>query len=208
VPAALFRLVSETARAFVLRLVLAPPSTLSEPAVRAWAKAPAHAEAALAQLRQLRLVAFDRRQSPPAVWVHPHLAAAVLSFVLSDKAPGWSVPLPEDLDGDPTEDEIERFGRAQWERLLEFVVACGDVGDGRPRRRPASGVSQLSCETIALLEGAEILRRGRLTSVGFQFLLKDTRAQVWSLLNACLRAPDEAASDAISLVLRASFLLP
>jgi len=112
--------------------------------------------------------------------------------------------LPEAADAnDPSEAAVEDFARAQWAQLVAAVVAGGDTGVG-PQQ------PQASLTVSSVLERTGVLQDGRLTTNGFQFLLKDRRAQVWTLLSACVDVGStEAIEDStLALLLRMAFLRP
>lgn len=72
---------------------------------------------------------------------------------------------------------LDNFARSQWEGILYFIV--GSAGTASAQNVTITQSSK------TLLEIGEFVTRGRtaeITQAGFEFLLQEVNAQVWSLL--------------------------
>ncbi|KAF2444832.1 RNA polymerase II transcription factor B subunit 2 [Karstenula rhodostoma CBS 690.94] len=86
-------------------------------------------------------------------------------------------------------DFLDSYSQRQWENILFYLVG-GTVGF-----RNAGG-QDIGSGTKSLLQMAGFFNHGRITQEGFTFVLRDTNAQVWSLLVAYLRnAPQQRMSE-------------
>lgn len=98
-----------------------------------------------------------------------------------------------------TIDFLDTFARQQWEAILYYVVGSADAGLG--------GHVNISPGTKQLLErGGFVHLRGKtahITQMGFQFLLQEVNAQIWTLLieylklaeNVCWHGTDSTAKS-------------
>jgi len=77
-------------------------------------------------------------------------------------------------------DFLDDYSQRQWENILFYLVG-GTVGF-----RNAGG-QDIGSGTKSLLQLAGFWNRSQITQEGFTFVLRDTNAQVWSLLVAYLR---------------------
>lgn len=77
-------------------------------------------------------------------------------------------------------DFLDSYSQRQWENILFYLVG-GTVGF-----RNAGG-QDIGSGTKSLLHLAGFYNHSRITQEGFTFVLRDTNAQVWSLLVAYLR---------------------
>ncbi len=75
----------------------------------------------------------------------------------------------------------------QWETILHFMVGTAIS------KQPGAGV-------ISLLTYGNLMKSGRITTTGFQFLLQDTNAQIWTLLLHYLRITEKMAMDPVEVI--------
>jgi transcription initiation factor TFIIH subunit 4 len=90
-------------------------------------------------------------------------------------------------------DFLDGYSQRQWENILFYLVG-GTVGF-----RNAGG-QDIGSGTKTLLQMAGFFNHGRITQEGFTFVLRDTNAQVWSLLVAYLRNAPQVRSPTALLV--------
>ncbi|KAF1978319.1 RNA polymerase II transcription factor B subunit 2 [Bimuria novae-zelandiae CBS 107.79] len=84
---------------------------------------------------------------------------------------------------------LDKYSQRQWENILFYLVG-GTVGFRNP------GGQDIGQGTKNLLHLAGFYNHSRITQDGFTFVLRDTNAQVWSLLVAYLRnAPQQRMSE-------------
>lgn len=75
---------------------------------------------------------------------------------------------------------LDSYSQRQWENILFYLVG-NTVGFSNP------GGEDIGAGTKNLLQLAGFYNHMRITQEGFTFVLRDTNAQVWSLLVAYLR---------------------
>ncbi|KAK7191366.1 hypothetical protein DPSP01_003022 [Paraphaeosphaeria sporulosa] len=84
---------------------------------------------------------------------------------------------------------LDSYSQRQWENILFYLVG-GTVGFRN------TGGQDIGTGTKNLLQMAGFFHHGMITREGFTFVLRDTNAQVWSLLVAYLRnAPQLSMSE-------------
>lgn len=85
-------------------------------------------------------------------------------------------------------DYLDKYCTTTWEDILHFMV--GTTFD----RRPGESI-------ILLLRASNLIDlNNRITSAGFQFLLQDGNAQVWTLLLQYLETSDVSGSDPVEMI--------
>ncbi len=81
---------------------------------------------------------------------------------------------------------LDKYSRAQWEAILYYLVsgAAGLSRDGLQRAEVGPGTKNLlqAGDFVRTIHGSP-----RITKDGFSFVLKETNAQVWSLLIVYLK---------------------
>lgn len=129
---------------------------------------------ALRALKALRVLLFPRSGG---MWLNEPFAVQLRRVLAGDLPVPFGGPQAERADaarfqGDAS---LERFAAARLERILNFLVE-------------SNGSNTPSKSIISALVNTSILEEKRsglsITSTGFQFLLKDSFAQVWVLLRS------------------------
>eukprot|EP01119_Soliformovum_irregulare_P021085 TRINITY_DN6957_c0_g1_i1.p1 TRINITY_DN6957_c0_g1~~TRINITY_DN6957_c0_g1_i1.p1 ORF type:complete len:441 (+),score=73.77 TRINITY_DN6957_c0_g1_i1:121-1443(+) len=102
--------------------------------------------------------------------------------------------------GNVTEAKLEEVASQYWEALLHFIL-------GTPTRTPSDQTRQLLIDSQLIKLDAH--NNLKITTNGFQFLLKDTRSQIWTLLLSYLNTVenrDMNKKEVISFLFQLSFL--
>ncbi|KAK7208515.1 RNA polymerase II transcription factor B subunit 2 [Myxozyma melibiosi] len=87
---------------------------------------------------------------------------------------------------------LDEHANAQWELILHYMVGTGSG------RVPNNGVLQL-LKRSGLMEGHPPAPM-RITNAGFQFLLQDVKAQIWTLLLQYLNMSEDLQMDAVEVL--------
>lgn len=103
----------------------------------------------------------------------------------------FGVPSQEQ-DLNVTERLLDDFARTQWDNIMYFVVGSVESGAG--------GTGAIAAGSKQLLELGGFVTRGRITQDGFEFLLRDVNAQIWSLLIVYLKTCEGRQVDMIEIL--------
>lgn len=91
---------------------------------------------------------------------------------------------------------LDTIARKQWEGILYYVVGSANAGLG--------GEEEISAGTKQLLQNGEFVRaQGRtsyITEKGFEFLLQEVNAQIWTLLIVYLELAGEVSRSSLRVV--------
>lgn len=109
-----------------------------------------------------------------------------IALVGGGKHNSFGIPVENNLEADIQ--SLDTYCTTTWEDILHFMV--GTTFD----RQPGSSIVRL-LRTSALID-----QSNRITSSGFQFLLQDGNAQIWTLLLQYLDTSDATGSDPVEMI--------
>lgn len=144
---------------------------------------------AVSVLQRLRIV-FDKtgKDGRPAYTLAPAFAKALrLALTGGGDHRSFGVPSTEGGEKGVSVEYLDSFARKQWEAILYYVVGSANTS--------LSGGVDISAGTKRLLQKGEFVTiRGKQAAIskeGFEFLLQETNAQIWTLLIVYLQLAEE-----------------
>eukprot|EP01116_Phalansterium_solitarium_P017100 TRINITY_DN412_c2_g1_i2.p1 TRINITY_DN412_c2_g1~~TRINITY_DN412_c2_g1_i2.p1 ORF type:complete len:478 (+),score=224.35 TRINITY_DN412_c2_g1_i2:1174-2607(+) len=202
---AIFRSLSPLAKQYVLRLLfVSPPHSqgggVTTQTLSGWGKPGDNAQhtAAVRRLKQLLLISWRQQGGQTYVCLAPKFQHRLQALLRDDSQQdeaavdgGQQVPLQQ----------LDQHARRSWHALLLFILG-----------NPEADISEPMLELIlsAQLMSVEEDGSARITNQGFQFALRDTPSQLWTLLlcylNSSLDARQMNKREVLSLLFRLSFM--
>ncbi|KIY53603.1 transcription factor Tfb2 [Fistulina hepatica ATCC 64428] len=189
----IFRLLSLLQQQIVMAMLWLE-SAITFPTMAAWVVPDAKSEydVALASLARLHIVP----KSPVKLALNSTFRASLRQAITGGGNQGsFGVPAPPDArDPPPDVDTLDSFALEQWETILHYMVSSGSGGNPA---RPSNDV-------LFLLERSGLMGKLhgvlRITSAGFQFLLRSPHAQLWDLLLQYLHLTEERNMDIVEIL--------
>ncbi|KAF2153764.1 putative TFIIH and nucleotide excision repair factor 3 complexes subunit [Myriangium duriaei CBS 260.36] len=108
----------------------------------------------------------------------------------------FGIPSTEPDKSEITVDFLDSYARTQWEAILYFVVGSVDSGM-QAQVEVTDGSKQI------LSQGEFVKMRGsrpQITKKGFEFLLEETNAQIWTLLIEYLKLAEDLRMDSVEAI--------
>ncbi|GAM88071.1 hypothetical protein ANO11243_061010 [Dothideomycetidae sp. 11243] len=108
----------------------------------------------------------------------------------------FGIPSTELEKGHITVEFLDSYARTQWEAILYFVVGSVETGM-QAKVDVAEGTRQI------LSRGEFVRMRGQrpqITKKGFEFLLEETNAQIWTLLIEYLKLAEDLRMDSVEAI--------
>ncbi|XP_077232195.1 uncharacterized protein LOC143867350 [Tasmannia lanceolata] len=201
---AIFRDLPYLARLYVLRILFVD-QIIPESSINTWSKSPKEHEAACNALKELKIVDRKTIAAGLEAWTLNELFRANLKITLVGGGQQWEVqPMIEKDDKRPKDDTqffsiLESYPLDRWEQILHFMVGLRD--------QDFKGVSTdtkqaLVHSKLIVFEDKEPMPY--ITSDGFQFLLMDTKSQIWLFVLKLLELIDSKTSNLVECL---TFLL-
>lgn len=209
----ILRALPPVARVYVTRVLFLTPGTPFSPsalraALQRRTRARDRHDAALLTLRSLRvfLPADGGNEGGEArLVVNPVFAEQLRLCVVGGVGEVFGGVV--DVQAVRTAEELERFSGGRLEEVLNFSIGGGDE-DEKKGREPSQALQSALAGT-KILEPCEDGRYMQITSVGFQFLLKDSKSQIWILLRSVINRRFAGSEfQALNLLFQLSFAQP
>lgn len=212
----IYRALPPVARIYVARVLYLPPEDAAIPAsrfrsaIRSRQRARDRHDAAMETLRTLRV--FVQQQHTPqhmaeggaadvVLVLNPTFGRQLRLLAAGNAAPVFGGP----LKASAPQDELESFAARRLERILNYPIGSEDADAGGVVDQPGSAI-RASLISAQILETCGDGAAMRITSHGFQFLLRDTNAQVWILLRDIINHQFAGAEfEALDFVFQLSF---
>jgi len=96
-----------------------------------------------------------------------------------------------------TSEYLDTYARSQWEAILYYVVGSVNSGVETSAEISDSTKSLLSMGGFVSTKGN---RRAQITKKGFEFLLEDINAQIWTLLIEYLKVSETLRMDSVEAI--------
>ncbi|KAH8396525.1 hypothetical protein KR215_000267 [Drosophila sulfurigaster] len=205
---AVFRELPEIARQFVIRILFidqpVPQAVVSSWGAQKFAKEQAEATSCLSALNVWRVTAIP---GGLAAWeLSPTFKKSVRQALMGGGKP-W--PMTNTLDKDSKPRDIpflDSYAMSRWRCVLHYMVGTGGRNGG-------SDAEAISPDAVRILLHANLMKRDErggisITRQGFQFLLLDTRAQVWHFMLQYLETCEErgiSLPECLSMLFQLSF---
>ncbi|KAH8370338.1 hypothetical protein KR093_003092 [Drosophila rubida] len=205
---AVFRELPEIARQFVIRILFidqpVPQAVVSSWGAQRFAKEQAEATSCLTALNVWRVTAIP---GGLAAWeLSPTFKKGVRQALMGGGKP-W--PMTNTLDKDSKPRDIpflDSYAMSRWRCVLHYMVGTG-------ARNSTSDAEAISPDAVRILLHANLMKRDErdgitITRQGFQFLLLDTRAQVWHFMLQYLETCEDrgiALPECLSMLFQLSF---
>ncbi|KAK3233904.1 hypothetical protein CYMTET_55819 [Cymbomonas tetramitiformis] len=204
---AVFRSLPPVAKQYVLRLLYVDHG-FPESTFKSWIakKSISKHDAALASLARLRiLVSSDRQTSPESTYkLHPSFQQQLRHGIAGSAPPPIAELPPAAQSSAPTAESLDKYAMNHWERLLLFLV-----GSSRPPTTIGISTLKSKLNVKILYQSAGLMAAegdsSAITDQGFQFLLLDMQAQLWTLLREYITAAERDGGVEVAAVI--SFLL-
>lgn len=196
---AIFRDLPYLARLYVLRILFVD-QIIPESSINTWSKNSKEHEAACDALKNLKIV--DRRTIAAGLeaWTLNELFRANLKVTLVGGGQHWNVqPMTEKDKKRPDLAELEAYPLSRWEQILHFMVGLRD-----------DNFKGISTDTKQALVHSQLIVFEQnepmpyITSDGFQFLLMDTKSQIWLFVLKLLEIIDQRSNNLVECL---TFLL-
>lgn len=153
---------------------------------------------AVSILARLRIMSEQPgKDGKPAYVLAPAFAKALrLALTGGGNHRSFGVPSTEPEKAHVTVEFLDTFARRQWEAILYYVVGSANTS--------LSGEVDVSAGTKQLLQkGMFVATRAKhtyITKQGFEFLLQEINAQVWTLLIVYLEVSAELQMDSVDVL--------
>ncbi|EDW41597.1 general transcription factor IIH subunit 4 [Drosophila sechellia] len=204
---AVFRELPEIARQFIIRILFVdqpvPQAVVTSWGAQRCAKEQAEATSCLTALNVWRVTAIPGGLS---AWeLSPTFKKSVRQVLLGGGKP-W--PMTNTLDKDSKPRDIaflDTYAMSRWRCVLHYMVGTGN--------RNGTDAEAISPDAVRILLHANLMKRDErdgitITRQGFQFLLLDTRAQVWHFMLQYLDTCEErgiSLPECLSMLFQLSF---
>lgn len=194
---AVFRDLPYLARIYVLRILFVD-QIIPESSIDTWSKNQKEHEVACSALKDLGIVIRKGISADLGAWTLNELFKTNLKITLVGGGQKWEVqPMTEVDDKRPKDDAqffamLEAYPLERWEQILHFMVGLKDRG--------FKGVSSETRQALVhskLIVFEEKEPDPCITSDGFQFLLMDTKSQIWLFVLKLLEMIDTRGSNMV-----------
>jgi len=201
------RMLPHLAKTIVMAMLYMPaPFPLSD--LETWVKPSSESvrarDKAVSVLQRLRIV-FEKpgKDGRPAYVLAPAFAKALrLALTGGGEHRSFGVPSTGEGGDGVTVEYLDSFARKQWEAILYYVVGSANTS--------LSGGVDISSGTKKLLQNGEFVtikqKHTAISKQGFEFLLQETNAQIWTLLIVYLQFAAEVGHKPTTIGSRASSL--
>ena len=194
VPGVIMRFLEESERALLMRLAVVPPLPFAS--VAEWYKDPGECKTLVNHMARLHLIWLQQQQQPeqyyynnypvdPAetiVYVEDTLKAAIQKAITGECFVPQAVPGAAAVGASE-----KRAEKRPWDDLFDSILNSKKSGNSSNVVLAVGASAEAAMATRRFLLNAEIISEKRgLLPFGFEFMLKDTRAQVLLLLDKCL----------------------
>lgn len=173
---AIYRDLPHLARIYVLRILFID-QIIPESSISTWSKIQKDHEEACQALESLKIVNRCAVSGSLRAWALNDLFKKNLKIALNGGGQPWDVqPMSSKDDKKPKDDVLEAYPLDRWEVILHFMVGL------KKRNENDQGVSastQEALEHSKLIVMEQANASPSITSDGFQFLLMDTKSQIW-----------------------------
>ncbi|KAF2226245.1 putative TFIIH and nucleotide excision repair factor 3 complexes subunit [Elsinoe ampelina] len=108
----------------------------------------------------------------------------------------FGIPSSEPDKSEITIEFLDTYARKQWEAILYYVVGSVDT-DARSEVEISAGTKKI------LIEGEFVamrMKRPQITKKGFEFLLEEINAQIWTLLIEYLKLAEGYGMDSVEAI--------
>lgn len=147
-----------------------------------------------------RLKIFDETKTPtgrPAYRLSPTFSRSLrLALTGGGDHRSFGIPSAEPDKTQITIEFLDNYARTQWEAILYFVVGSVETG-GRAQTDVTEGTKEILSrgEFVAMRHS-----RPQITKKGFEFLLEETNAQIWTLLIEYLKFAEVLRMDSVEAI--------
>lgn len=195
------RMLPHLAKTIVMAMLYMPaPFAIAD--LETWVKPSSESvqarDKAVSVLQRLRIL-FDKpgRDGRPAYVLAPAFAKALrLALTGGGNHRSFGVPSTEGDAKGVTVEYLDSYARKQWEAILYYVVGSANTS--------LSGGADISPGTKQLLQKGEFVAiRGKQAAIskqGFEFLLQETNAQIWTLLIVYLEFATELQMEPVDVL--------
>ncbi|ALC44716.1 mrn [Drosophila busckii] len=207
---AVFRELPEIARQFVIRILFVdqpvPQAVVSSWGAQRIAKEQEEATNCLTALNVWRVTAIPGGLS---AWeLSPTFKKSVRQVLLGGGKP-WAMSSTTEKDSKPRDIAfLDSYAMSRWRCVLHYMVGTGGRNGG-------PDTDAISPDAVRILLHANLMKRDErdhhtitITRQGFQFLLLDTRAQVWHFMLQYLETCEErgiSLPECLSMLFQLSF---
>lgn len=205
---AVYRELPEIARQFVIRILFVDQA-VPQAVVTSWgaqrvAKEQTEATSCLTALNVWRVTAIPG--GLPAWELSPTFKKSVRQVLLGGGKP-WAMTNTLDKDSKPRDIAfLDTYAMSRWRCVLHYMVGTGGRNGG-------TDAEAISPDAVRILLHANLMKRDErdgitITRQGFQFLLLDTRAQVWHFMLQYLETCEERGiplPECLSMLFQLSF---
>ncbi|KAL7733015.1 hypothetical protein ACLKA6_002819 [Drosophila palustris] len=205
---AVYRELPEIARQFVIRILFVdqpvPQAVVSSWGAQRVAKEQTEATSCLTALNVWRVTAIP---GGLAAWeLSPTFKKSVRQVLLGGGKP-WAMTNSLDKDSKPRDIAfLDTYAMSRWRCVLHYMVGTGSRNGG-------TDAEAISPDAVRILLHANLMKRDErdgitITRQGFQFLLLDTRAQVWHFMLQYLETCEERGiplPECLSMLFQLSF---
>lgn len=108
----------------------------------------------------------------------------------------------------PTLQELEQFSKERWESVLLYMVGTSSMDESNEKPTFLKSIEKL-LDWSHLVQIDPETKRTHITTEGFQFLLRETRTQVWKLLKQYLDSAEsrkQIKSEILQFLFELSFM--
>ena len=150
---------------------------------------------AVSILGRLRIMSEQPgKDGKPSYVLAPAFAKALrLALTGGGNHRSFGVPSTEREKAPVTVEYLDTLARRQWEAILYFVV-------GSANSNISSGTKVSAGTRRLLTQGMFINKQSKITKQGFEFLLQEINAQVWTLLIVYLEVSAELQMDSVDVL--------
>ncbi|ORY79854.1 transcription factor TFIIH complex subunit Tfb2 [Protomyces lactucae-debilis] len=188
---AIFRLLPSLAKHFIMSMLFSNQQ-LSMTAFESWCSPAGTTRQAQAfeKLSQLNILKESSvRGGPSLIDLNP-LYRKNLKLALKGGGNHNSFGLPAaEAEETPDVAFLDQIATETWENILHFMVGTTLSAQQQPGR-----------SVVSLLQHSGLWTTQGITSAGFQFLLQDSNAQVWSLILQYLETSDISGADPVEMI--------
>lgn len=145
-----------------------------------------------------------KRAKVANVWLNPHFQESLQKALCYPTEPwmdfskGFEVKHEEEKRIYPTIDEIEEFSSSRWSDVLKILLNVKASATCPPPNTDTAKVIRSFCQA------AQLMRDGKITSGGYEYLLKDRQSQVWIFVKTGISRL-KSSEQALSLLFMLSY---